>query len=247
MTTAIFIPARMSSVRLPGKPLAEIDGKPMIVHVWERAVRSGIGPVYVASGDEEILSVVQAAGGDVVATDQEMPSGSDRIYQALLKVDPDGRFDKIVNLQGDLPDIDPEVISKVLIPLNSPDIDIGTLVSHLDNNDADNPSNVKVACVFTPGSLYTRALYFSRQPIPWGEGDRWHHIGIYSYKRESLHRFVTYPQTLLERREKLEQLRALEAGLRIGCSSVVTPPFSIDTPEDLKLIQKLMAKKAEQV
>lgn len=243
--TIILIPARMSSVRLPGKPLADIGGKPMIMHVWERAAKANVGPAYVATGDEEIIQAVEEHGGKVIKTDKELPSGSDRIFQALEKIDPEHKFSTIINLQGDLPDIKTEHIQAVVMPLNRAEIDIGTLVSKLGVHEENNPSVVKVACMFTAGGTTARALYFSRSLIPWGEGHRWHHIGIYAYRRSALEKFVALPPTLLERREKLEQLRALEGGLQVGCAAIAVPPLGIDTPQDLECIRRVMTQQAK--
>lgn len=242
MTPVVIIPARLASTRLPGKPLADIGGQPMIVRVMRRALDADVGPVAVACGDAAIAAAVEAAGGRAVLTDPDLPSGSDRVQQALARLDPEGRFDVVVNLQGDVPTIDPAVIRAALDPLTDPAFDIGTLVAPIaDETEAATPSFVKAACAFAPGATVAPALYFSRAPIPWGEGPRWHHIGIYAYRRAALARFVALPESLLERREGLEQLRALEAGMRIGCARVAHGPFGVDTPADLERARSLLA------
>jgi 3-deoxy-manno-octulosonate cytidylyltransferase (CMP-KDO synthetase) len=230
----IVIPARMASTRLPGKPLALIAGRPMIVHVVERALEAAIGPVAVACAESGIADAVRAAGALAVLTDPALPSGSDRVNAALAALDPDGEYDVVVNLQGDLPLIPPACLRAVLVPLDDPRVDIATLVAPiLSVEEAVAPSVVKAACAFEEGHATAPALYFSRLPVPWGEGPLWHHIGIYAYRRAALARFVALPASSLERREGLEQLRALEAGLRIACARVDTAPFGVDTPADL--------------
>jgi 3-deoxy-manno-octulosonate cytidylyltransferase (CMP-KDO synthetase) len=247
MTPIVVIPARLGSARLPGKPLADICGRPMIVRVMERAEAAGIGPVAVACGEAEIATAVEAAGGRAVLTDPELPSGSDRVQQALDVLDPGGRFDVVVNLQGDVPTVDPGAIRAALAPLADPAIDIGTLVAPIaDAAEAATPSFVKAACAFVPGADVARALYFSRAPIPWGDGPRWHHIGIYAYRRAALARFVALPESPLEKREKLEQLRALEAGMRIGCARVAHGPFGVDTQADLERARHIVASAAHE-
>ena len=235
MNPIIVIPARMASTRLPGKPLADIHGKPMIVHVLERGVAAGIGPVAVACGDREIVDAVRGAGGRAVLTDPSLPSGSDRVHAALAELDPEGRHDVVVSLQGDLPTLDPVALRLVIGPLRETHVDIGTLVVPTrDEIEATTVSFVKAACAFAPGQTYAMALYFSRQAIPWGLGPRWHHIGIYTYRRAALDRFVSLPPSPLEQREALEQLRALEDGMRIACTRMEHGPFGVDTMEDLE-------------
>ncbi|MGC8475884.1 MAG: 3-deoxy-manno-octulosonate cytidylyltransferase [Acetobacteraceae bacterium] len=234
MTPIVVIPARMASSRLPGKPLVDIGGVPMILRVLRRAEAAEIGPVVVACAEPVIAEVVVDAGGHAVMTDPELPSGSDRVFQAVSRLDPGGRHSVVVNLQGDVPTIEPAVIRAALVPLDDPDCDIGTLVAPIaDETEAATPSFVKAACAFAEGAKVAPALYFSRAAIPWGNGPRWHHIGIYAYRRAALARFVALPESLLERREGLEQLRALEAGMRIGCARVAHGPFGVDTPADL--------------
>jgi 3-deoxy-manno-octulosonate cytidylyltransferase (CMP-KDO synthetase) len=231
----IVIPSRMASTRLPGKPLADLHGRPMIVHVLERALEADIGPVAVACADPEIAEVIRAAGGVAVMTDPSLPSGSDRVHAALAALDPQGEHDVVVNLQGDLPTIPAAQLRAVITPLSDPAIDIATLVAPItDPEEAALASVVKAACAFDRGRAVSPALYFSRAAIPAGEGPLWHHIGVYAYRRAALARFVSLPESPLERREKLEQLRALEAGMRIACARVDHAPFGVDTPADLE-------------
>ena len=242
MNPIVVIPARMASTRLPNKPLADIHGRPMIVHVLARALAAGIGPVAVACGDADIAEAVRAAGGVAVLTDPALPSGSDRVHAALASLDPDGRHDVVVNLQGDFPTLPPEQLHSVLVPLADPSVDIGTLVTAIaDAAEAATPSVVKAACAFAEGQQVAPALYFSRSVIPWGEGPRWHHIGIYAWRRAALARFVALPPSPLERRESLEQLRALEAGMRIACARVAHAAFGVDTPTDLARARAALA------
>ncbi|MBU6498797.1 MAG: 3-deoxy-manno-octulosonate cytidylyltransferase [Rhodospirillales bacterium] len=234
MNPIVIIPARMAATRLPGKPLADIGGVPMIVHVLRRAQEAGIGPVAVAAGDPEIAAAVTAAGGTAVLTDPSLPRGSDRVHAALTQLDPQGRHDVVVNLQGDLPTIPAEYLRAVLAPLEDPAIDIATLVAPITSpEEAAAPQVVKAACAFDGGRAVSPALYFSRAAIPSGEGPLWHHIGIYAFRRAALARYVALPESPLERRESLEQLRALEAGMRIACARVPVAPFGVDTPDDL--------------
>ncbi len=232
----ILIPARLASTRLPNKPLAPIGDAAMIVQVWRRACESALAPVAVACDSEAIAAVVQQAGGKAVLTDPALPSGSDRIWAALQEIDPAGKHDVIVNLQGDMPTLDPKVIGAVLKPLDNPEVDIATLAARIHTEEEKaNPAVVKVAM-----SGQGRALYFSRALIPAGEGVHYHHIGIYAYRRPALQEFVSLPPSLLEQREKLEQLRALEAGMRIDVAVVDTVPLGVDTPEQLEMARKQM-------
>ena len=215
----------------------------MIVHVMRRAEASGIGLVVVACGDAVIADVVHAAGGQAVLTDPALPSGSDRIHDALRRIDPAGYHQVVINLQGDLPLLNPASLSEVLAVLEDRQFDIATLVALITSDaEAGAESVVKVACDFGQGTIASArvapALYFSRRPIPWGEGPLWHHVGIYAFRRQALDRFVAAPPTLLERRESLEQLRALEIGLRIGCARIQQAPFGVDTPEDLDHVRR---------
>ena len=236
----VVIPSRLAAARLPNKPLADIHGTPMIVHVWRRAIEAGIGPVVVACGDQAILDVVEAAGGRAVMTDPDHPSGSDRVWEAVGLVDPDGRHDIIVNVQGDLPTLDGALIRRSLDPLADASVDIATLVCEIaDPAERERPSVVK-AVVAWRGAGIGRALYFSRAAVPTGDGPLYHHIGLYAYRRAALHRFVSLPPAPLERREKLEQLRAREAGMRIDAAEVHTVPLGIDTPEDLERAREML-------
>ena len=233
----------MASTRLPGKPLADIHGRPMIVHMLERALEADVGPVAVACGDAEIAHAVRGAGGRAVLTPPDLPSGSDRVHASLAELDPRGNYDVIVNLQGDFPTVSPAAIRAVILPLADPTVDIGTLVVPIASAEEANTSSfVKAACAFDEGQTVAPALYFSRQAIPWGEGPRWHHVGIYAYRREALARFVLLPPSPLERRESLEQLRALEAGMRIACARVDHGPFGVDTPADLERARDVIGK-----
>jgi 3-deoxy-manno-octulosonate cytidylyltransferase (CMP-KDO synthetase) len=237
----VIIPARMAATRLPGKPLAMIGGRPMVAHVIDRALEAGIGPVAVACGEPSIAEVARAAGVQAVLTDPDLPSGSDRVAAALATLDPDGQYDVVVNLQGDAPTVPPAQIRAALDPLADPATDIGTLVTAIrSDEEASTLSIVKAACAFAPGQSVARALYFSRAPIPAHDGPRWHHVGIYAYRRAALHRFVSLPPSPLELREKLEQLRALEAGMVIGCARVEAPIFGVDTPADLERARLLL-------
>ncbi|HLI19825.1 MAG TPA: 3-deoxy-manno-octulosonate cytidylyltransferase [Stellaceae bacterium] len=238
----LVIPARMASTRLPGKPLADICGAPMIVHVWRRAMEAALGPVVVACAEQEIADAVAAAGGKAVLTKPGHPSGSDRIFEAVTQLDPGRAHDIVINVQGDLPLIVPGAIRAALAPLNEPHVDIATLAAPIeDEEELGNPSVVKIAAGFAPGTGVARALYFSRLPVPSGGGAHYHHIGLYAYRRAALERFVKLPPSPLERRESLEQLRALEAGMRIDVALVDSVPFGVDTPADLARARELMA------
>jgi 3-deoxy-manno-octulosonate cytidylyltransferase (CMP-KDO synthetase) len=242
MNPIVVIPARLASTRLPNKPLADIGGKPMIVHMLERGLEAGIGPVAVACGDQAIADAVQSAGGRAVLTDPGLPSGSDRVHVALAELDPNREHDVIVNLQGDLPTLDPNALRLVITPLSDPKVDIGTLVVPIrDEIEATTVSFVKTACAFEDDQTIAPALYFSRQAIPWGLGPRWHHIGIYAYRRQALDRYVALPPSPLEKREQLEQLRALEAGMRISCARMEHGPFGVDTAEDLERARAMLS------
>ncbi len=241
----VIIPARMASSRLPGKPLADIHGRPMIVVMLERGREADLGPVAVACGEAVIADAVRAAGGRAVLTDPALPSGSDRVFAALAELDPEGRHDVVVNLQGDFPTIMGAQLRLAVAPLADRACDIGTLVVPIVSEaEANTASFVKAACAFAEGQIVAPALYFSRQPIPWGDGPRWHHVGIYAYRREALARYVALLPSPLERRENLEQLRALEAGMRIGCARMEHGPFGVDTPEDLERARRLLAPAA---
>ncbi len=238
----IVIPARMASTRLAGKPLADIHGQAMIVHVWRRARDADLGPVVVACAEAEIAAAVEAAGGRAVMTRADHPSGSDRVYEALGVIDAKERHDAVINVQGDLPTIDPAAIRAVLAPLDDPAVDIATLVAAIgDPGEARDPDVVKAAVSFGDGATVGRALYFSRHAVPAGDGPLYHHIGIYAYRRQALERFVALPPGVLERRERLEQLRALEDGMRIDAALVDTYPLGVDTPADLERARALLA------
>ena len=234
MNPILLIPARLASTRLPAKPLAEIGGVPMIVRVLRQAEAAGLGPVAVAAGDPEIVTVVEQAGGRAVLTDPDLPSGSDRIYAALQALDPAGRHDVVVNLQGDLPALDPAQIRAVAEALETSGADIATLAAEItDPDERTNPSVVKAVVAWDKDGRLGRALYFTRATAPTGDGPLFHHVGIYAYRRDALTRFVGLPPSPLEVREKLEQLRALEANMRIAVARVDSVPLSVDTPADL--------------
>ncbi|HEY3778218.1 MAG TPA: 3-deoxy-manno-octulosonate cytidylyltransferase [Rhizomicrobium sp.] len=238
MSCIVIIPARMGSSRLPGKPLADIAGKPMIVHVWERAVAAGIGPVVVAAAEREIAVTVEKSGGTAVLTDPALASGTDRVFAALRLFDPEGSHSAVVNLQGDLPLIEPANLETAERTLRATGADIATLAAPIsDEADFDNPSVVKPVIAWDRGMSCGRALYFTRSRAPYGEGALYHHIGIYAFRRDALQRFVALPPSPLERRENLEQLRALEAGMTVAVARVETVPLSVDTPADLARVR----------
>jgi len=235
----VLIPARTASTRLPGKALAEIAGKPMIVHMLALARGAAIGPVTVATDSHEVASVVEAAGGRAVMTREDHASGSDRIHEAMSIIDPDGHAGVVVNLQGDMPTLTPADLRAVLAPLADEAVDIATIATEIrDEAGRTNPNMVKlVGSEVAPGRL--RALYFTRATAPWGEGPLFHHFGLYAYRRAALQRFVALPPSLLERRERLEQLRALEAGMRIDAAIIDAEPLDVNTPEDLARVRDL--------
>lgn len=239
----IIIPARMASTRLPGKPLADINGLPMILHVAKRALEAGIGRVVIAAAEKEIALCAKNAGFEAVLTNPDHPSGTDRIYEALLKIDNAGKHDVIINLQGDLPTIDPKIIREILTPLKDKSADIATLVAKISKEgEVENPNVVKAVVSFNNNNneRIAPALYFSRSKVPFGEGPHFHHIGIYAYKRKALEKFVELPPSALERREKLEQLRALENAMTIYAVLVDTVPLGVDTLEDLEIARRLL-------
>jgi 3-deoxy-manno-octulosonate cytidylyltransferase (CMP-KDO synthetase) len=240
----ILIPARLAASRLPGKPLAPIAGEPMIVHVWRRACEAGIGPVRVATDSGEIAEAVRRAGGEAVMTREDHLNGSSRIFEAVQSVDPKGRHDVIVNLQGDLPTIDPRAIATAIEPLADPRVDIATLACVITREEERlDPSVVKaVGSELSPRRL--RALYFTRATAPSGPGPLLHHVGIYAYRRAALERYVALPPSPLEVREKLEQLRALEAGMRIDIMLVDDVPLGVDTPKDLERARAVLERHA---
>jgi 3-deoxy-manno-octulosonate cytidylyltransferase (CMP-KDO synthetase) len=230
----IVIPARMQASRLPGKPLADIAGVPMIVHVWRRAMAAELGRVVVATDTEEIIAAVRKAGGEAIMTRPDHASGSDRVFEAVNKVDPEGDQEFIVNLQGDLPTLEPRLVRACLAPLATKGVHIATLACQItEAEEKTNPNVVKV--VGSPvGPTRLRALYFTRATAPSGDGPLYHHIGIYAYRRNALDRFVSLRPSTLERRERLEQLRAIEDGMRIDVELVDTVPLGVDTPADLE-------------
>jgi 3-deoxy-manno-octulosonate cytidylyltransferase (CMP-KDO synthetase) len=235
-TPIIIIPARLAATRLPNKPLADIEGQPMIVRVIERAQMAGLGQVAVAAGDAEILAPAQAAGAIAVLTDPNLPSGSDRIYAALQELDPEGRFDPIINLQGDMPTLNPALLRAALEAFEQfPDADLGTLVSpSTDPAERADPNLVKAIVSLKDSERAGRCLYFTRADAPTGEGPIMRHVGLYVWRRAALARFVAAPPSPLEVREKLEQLRALEMGMTIVAGVVDEFPKGVDTPEHLE-------------
>ena len=244
--TIVLIPARLGSTRLPDKPLALIAGVPMIVHVWRRATAAGIGPVVVACAEPAIADAVRAAGGEAVLTDPALPSGTDRIFAALRSLDPTRRFERVVNLQGDLPTLDPAALRHVLEPLDALGTDLATLANATtEDHDIHDPNVVKAVIAFEPDRPELgRALYFTRATAPSGPGPVWHHIGIYAFRRAALERFAGLPPSPLELRERLEQLRALEHGMSIGVRLVDVVPFGVDTPGDLEKARRILENSA---
>ena len=244
MSCIVLIPARMASTRLPGKPLAEIAGKPMIVQVADRARESSVGRVVVAADSPEIVEAAKAFGHEAVMTRADHQSGSDRIFEALRALDPDGAVTTVVNVQGDLPTIPPADIAAALAPLADPAVDVATLgVEIVRDEERTDPNVVKiVGSPVSPTRL--RGLYFTRATAPWGEGPLFHHVGLYAYRRAALQRFVSLPPSALETRERLEQLRALEAGMRIDAEIVTSVPLGVDTPHDLDRARAIMSQSA---
>jgi 3-deoxy-manno-octulosonate cytidylyltransferase (CMP-KDO synthetase) len=239
----ILIPARLASTRLPGKPLADIAGAPMIVHVWRRAVAAGIGPAMVATDSPEVAAAVEKYGGKAVMTRLDHMSGTDRVHEALGKIDPGRSVDIVVNVQGDLPTLEPGNLAVAVALLEERAVEVATLAAEIRRADErDNPNVVKV--VGTPvGPSRLRALYFTRATAPAGDGPLYHHIGLYAFRRAALDRFVALPPSPLERREKLEQLRALEAGMRIDVAIVDAVPLGVDTPEDLETARAMLTSR----
>src|SRR4051794_28428046 len=237
----VLTPARMASARLPGKPLADIAGLPMIVHVLRRAEAAAVGPVAVATDSEAIAAAVEKAGGRAVMTRDDHASGSDRIFEAAERLDPQGRHDAIVNVQGDFPTIAPAAIAASIAPLSDPAVDIATLAAEIaEEEERTNPNVVKcIGSEIAPGRL--RALYFTRATAPYGEGPLYHHVGLYAFRRAALARFVSLPPSPLERRERLEQLRALEDGMRIDVVVLDEVPFGVDTAEYLERARAILA------
>lgn len=240
MNPIVIIPARMASTRLPGKPLAQIGGEPMIVKVWRRAVASFSGAVVVACDGEAIAQAIHKLGGNAVLTDPDLPSGSDRIFAALQSVDPDKQHDIVVNIQGDMPTLDTRLVGQVLALMENTEVMIGTLAARItEERERHDPAVVKAVISKQTGQGRGRALYFSRAAIPHGEGPLYHHIGIYAYRRDALEQFVALPPSPLEKREKLEQLRALEAGMRMDVVLTDAVPLGVDTPETLELARNI--------
>ena len=241
--TLVLIPARMASTRLPGKPLADIAGMPMIVQVAKRAQEANVGRIIVAVDHHDTYDAVASAGFEVVMTREDHQSGSDRIFEAIQKADPDGEIEMVVNVQGDLPTIEPEAVRAALRPLENPEVDIATLTVEIrDEHEKTNPNVVKV--VGSPVSdSRMRALYFTRATAPYGLGPLYHHIGLYAYRRAALERFVALGPSALEKRESLEQLRALEAGMRIDVEIVDSIPLGVDTPADLEKARAILASR----
>jgi len=239
MKAIILIPARMAATRLPGKPLADIGGEPMIVHVWRRAVAADIGRVVVATDAPAIAAAVRAAGGEAAMTRSDHANGTARIHEALAGIG--GEADIVVNIQGDIPTVAPASVRAALRPLADPDVDIATIAAIIvREEERTSPSVVKVVGTpAAPGIL--RALYFTRATAPYGEGPLYHHIGLYAYRRAALERYVTLPPAPLEKREKLEQLRALEAGMRIDVAIVDAVPLGVDTPADLARAREMLS------
>ncbi len=242
--TLVVIPTRLAATRLPGKPLADIHGKPMIVHVWEKAVVANVGPVIVASADQDIIAVIQSFGGEGVLTDPALPTGTDRVKAAMDLYDPQGHYSHIINIQGDLPTLDPLLVRHALDPFQDPAVDMATLATPIeDPKELTDTNVVKIALSLQDEKTTGRALYFSRHLIPSGEGPHYHHIGLYAYTRECLTRYVSLPVHPLEVRERLEQLRALANGFRIDVKVVETEaPFGVDTPADLEKAIRVLGR-----
>lgn len=237
----IVIPARLKATRLPDKPLAVIGGEPMIVHVWRRAMEADCGKVVVATDAEAVRDAILRVGGEALMTDPGHASGSDRIFEAVSRLDPGGQLATIVNLQGDLPTLDPRLVRACLEALHEQEADIGTIAAEITRQEErTDPNVVKVVGTPLAGTPILRALYFTRATAPYGEGPLYHHIGIYAYTRAALARFVSLPPSGLEARENLEQLRALEAGMRIHVALVDTIPLGVDTPADLARARSLL-------
>jgi 3-deoxy-manno-octulosonate cytidylyltransferase (CMP-KDO synthetase) len=238
--TIVLIPARLAATRLPGKPLLDINGEPMIVHVLRRAQAAKIGEVVVATDSEPVLAAVEKAGGRAVMTRADHPSGSDRIYEALSDLDPERHIQTIVNVQGDLPTIAPSDIKAALTPLDDRAVDIATLAAVItDGAELSNPNVVKaVGEKMSARRLHARS--FTRANAR-GGGPHYHHIGLYAYRRAALEKFVKLPPSENEKREKLEQLRALDAGMRIDVAIVDSVPLGVDTPEDLQKARQILA------
>ncbi|MEN2494762.1 MAG: 3-deoxy-manno-octulosonate cytidylyltransferase [Hyphomicrobiaceae bacterium hypho_1] len=248
LKTLIIIPARMKSTRLPNKPLLDINGEPMIVHCWRNAVAAKVGRVVVATDTEAIVNAVHNVGGETVMTSKNHISGSDRVFEAVNQIDPEFETDIVINLQGDLPVLDPSLVAKCLLPLNEPSVDIATLAAPIKlETECTASSVVKVVGTTcnTTSKDTLRALYFTRAAAPFGHGMLYHHIGIYAYRRTAIERFASLKTSPLELRENLEQLRAIENGMRIDVALVDTIPLGVDTEEDLERARKILTVFAE--
>ena len=239
----VLIPTRLAATRLPNKPLADIAGAPMILHVWRRAVAADVGPVVVACGDREIAEVIERAGGHAIMTDPDLPTGSDRIHAAITMLDPGRAHDAVINVQGDMPMLDPAAMRLAVAALDDPETDIATLASVLDDPAIAAQDHVNlVVAGFTDPARPARALYFSKALVPWGDGPHYEHVGLYAYRRAALERYVKLPRGVLEQREHLEQLRALEAGMRISVRLIDPSQHGgqVDVPSDLDRVRALM-------
>jgi 3-deoxy-manno-octulosonate cytidylyltransferase (CMP-KDO synthetase) len=237
----IVIPARLAASRLPDKPLAMINGAPMIVRVWLGAMAADAGPVVVACGDRPIADAVEAAGGRAVLTDPALATGTDRVFAAARRIDPDGRHPVVVNLQGDTPDLPAGALAAVLAPLADPAVDMATVAAPIRDPAAfDDPNTVKAVAAIRPGESAGRALYFSRARVPSGDGPLYHHFGLYAWRRAALERFVAFPEGVLEKRERLEQLRALEGGLSVALALIDRVPIEVNTPADLERARRIL-------
>ena len=247
--TLIVIPARMQATRLPEKPLADIHGEPMIVHCWRRAMAAEAGRVVVATDTEAIAQAIRAVGGEAIMTRKDHVSGSDRVFEAVSRIDPDFDAGIVVNLQGDLPALEPRLVTECLAPLDDPGVHIATIAAEITLEDERTASHV-VKVVGTPHGTQSptvlRALYFTRAPAPHGDGPLYHHIGIYAYRRTALERFVSLRPSPLELRENLEQLRAIEDGMRIDVAVVDTIPLGVDTPVDLERAREILKPAREE-
>ena len=241
--TIVVIPARMASTRLPGKPLADINGVPMIVHVWQRAVAANVGQVLVAAAENEIAEVIRRAGGDAIVTDPALPSGSDRIAEALRLRDPSRRFSFVLNLQGDLPTIDSLSIQRCLAGLVNEQAEISTIAARIEAEaDVANPNIVKAITPLGDEREVAFARDFVRNVGPEHAAPYWHHIGVYAYRRKSLEQFVALPVSAGEADRKLEQMRALDNGMRIVVVRVETVPLGVDTPDELEIARQMLRK-----
>lgn len=240
----IVIPARMEASRLPGKPMLDIGGEPMIVKVWRQAHAAEVGRVVVATDADEIAGAIRSAGGEAVMTRKDHASGSDRVFEAINKVDPEGHAEIVVNVQGDLPTLDPKLVLACLEPLKTKGVHIATLAAEItEASERENPNVVKVVGTPKQSGEVLRALYFTRATAPFGDGPLYHHIGIYAYRRPALEKYVALKPSPLELRERLEQLRALEEGMRIDVRIVDTVPLGVDTPDDLERARKVFENK----